>query len=149
MSTLKDPSIQSRCCERIARIDRNAAAKWGRMTAHQMICHLNDSFRVAAGEKYASPATNLLTRTVIKWMALHAPARWPQGVPTRPEVEQGRGGTPPTDWEDNCAELRASILTFTDRTAFGEHPVFGEMSRRDRMVWGYRHVDHHLRQFGV
>jgi hypothetical protein len=85
----------------------------------------------------------------MKWIALRVPAKWPQGVPTRPEIEQGRGGTAPTDWERDCAELRALILSFRGRTAFGKHPIFGKMSRRDWMVWGYRHVDHHLRQFGV
>jgi hypothetical protein len=114
-----------------------------------MICHLNDSFRVATGEKYASPATNFFQRTIVKWIALRAPVPWPSGVPTRPEIEQGRGGTPPLEWARDCAELRALILTFPDRTSFAAHPIFGSLSRRDWIVWGYRHVDHHLRQFGV
>jgi hypothetical protein len=29
------------------------------------------------------------------------------------------------------------------------HPLFDAMSERDWMRWGYLHVDHHLRQFGV
>ena len=28
------------------------------------------------------------------------------------------------------------------------HPIFGPLTRDEWMVWGYRHVDHHLRQFG-
>ena len=70
-------------------------------------------------------------------------------MPTRPEVEQGRGGTPPGDWESDRSELLALVRAFADRTAFGAHPVFGRMRRSDWMVWGYRHTDHHLRQFGV
>ena len=149
MSTLADPQTRSSCCDRIALIVPNVAPKWGSMTAHQMICHLSDSFRVAAGEKYASPATNLVQRTLIKWIALHAPMKWPHGIPTRPEIEQGRGGTQPSDWERDRTELCALTLAFGDRTAFGTHPLFGKMSRPDWLIWGYRHVDHHLRQFGV
>jgi hypothetical protein len=149
MSTLADPHTQSSCCERIARIAPRTPPKWGRMSAHQMICHLNDSFRVATGEKYASPATNLFYRSVIKWIALHTPVTWPRGTPTRPEVEQGRGGTPPGDWECDRAELVALVRAFADRTTFAVHPIFGEMSRSDWMIWGYRHTDHHLRQFGL
>jgi hypothetical protein len=119
------------------------------MTVHQMVCHLNDSFLVGMGEKFASPAANLFTRTVMKWGALRTPVRWPQGTATRPEIEQGRGGTPPADWENDCAQLRALMARFAERESFGEHPFFGNMSRRDWMVWGYRHVDHHFRQFGV
>jgi len=148
MSTLAEPEVRTRCCERIARLDPNARPKWGRMTAPQMICHLNDSFRVGAGERYASPDTNLIKRTVIKWVALHTSVTWPHGSPTRPEVDQAKGGTPPADWEGDCAELRSSIHAFADRSTFAMHPFFGEMSRGDWLIWGYRHVDHHLRQFG-
>lgn len=121
----------------------------GRMTARQMVCHLNDSFRVGMGEKYASPATSLIQRTFIKWVALRAPVKWPPGVPTRPEIEQGRGGTPPAEWETDCAELLRLMDAFAKLETFGVHPAFGKMSYRDWLISGYRHVDHHLRQFGV
>jgi hypothetical protein len=149
MSTLADPAVRAACRERIQRLDPNATAKWGRMTARQMVCHLNDSFRVGMGEKYASPATSILQRTFVKWIALRTPLRWPPGVPTRPEIEQGCGGTPPSDWESDRAELLGLMDTFADCRTFGVHPAFGKMSQRDWLAWGYRHVDHHLRQFGV
>jgi hypothetical protein len=149
MSTLADPDVRSACRERIRGLDPYASPKWGRMTARQMVCHLNDSFLVAMGEKYASPASSLLQRTVVKWIALRTPLRWPPGVPTRPEIEQGRGGTPPAEWESDRAELLRLMDAFAGSQTFGVHPVFGKMSRRDWLCWGYRHVDHHLRQFGV
>jgi hypothetical protein len=114
-----------------------------------MICHLNDSFRVGMGEKYASPDTNVLKRTLFKWIALRTPLKWPPGVPTRPEIEQGSGGTPPSEWQHDRADLLALIDAFAARQTFGVHPAFGAMSQRDWLVWGYRHIDHHLRQFGL
>lgn len=149
MSTLAEPSVRDSCCDRLARLRPDAPRRWGRMTAHQMICHLNDSFQCAAGERQASPACNLFTRTIMKWGALHLPIRWPHGAPTRPEIEQGRGGTPPSDWDRDRGQLQAVIQSFSVRESFGPHPIFGEMSRRDWMIWGYRHVDHHFRQFGI
>lgn len=149
MKSLGDPKVRASCCERLARIDPLAAPRWGRMSAHQMVCHLSDSFRVAAGEKFASPATSLVQRTILKWAALHGPMKWPPGVSTRPEVEQGRGGTAPVDWNRDRADLRKWILEFAERMTFGVHPTFDKMSREEWMIWAYRHVDHHLRQFGV
>ena len=67
------------------------------------------SFRVATGEKYASPDSNLFRRTVFKWVALHTPLPWPHGVATRPEMLQGHGGTPPSDWIRDRAELQDLI----------------------------------------
>jgi hypothetical protein len=149
MSTLADPTVRSSCRERIQRLNPDSAPKWGRMTAPQMVCHLSDSFRVGMGERYASPSSSVLQKTLVKWVALRTPLRWPPGVPTRPEVEQGRGGTPPAEWENDRAELMKLMDAFAGRHAFALHPVFGKMSQRDWLVWGYRHVDHHLRQFGV
>ena len=138
-----------RCTGRVASLKPDAKARWGRMNAHQMVCHLNDSFHVAMGEKYASPATSLLTRTLVKFVALYLPLPWPRGVPTRPEIEQGRGGTPPADWERDRSALCNLIKEFAARQTFGTHPMWATMSRSDWQVWAYRHVDHHLRQFGV
>jgi hypothetical protein len=149
MGTLADPIIRGNCRERIERLRPEMKPKWGRMTAPQMICHLNDSFRVANGERYASPQTNLLQRTFIKWVAFRTQVRWPQGSPTRPEVEQGLGGTPPGNWDQDRADLLGLIHTFADRQTYGSHPIFGALSREEWLIWGYRHTDHHLRQFGV
>ncbi len=134
MSTLADSNIQSICCDRLGRVVfPNAARRWGRMNAHQMICHLNDSFRVATGERYATPATNPLQRTLIKWIALHTPMKWPHGIATRPEIDQCLGGTPPTDWEHNREELRTLIRTFPNRTKFGAHPLYSRQNEPRRL----------------
>lgn len=29
------------------------------------------------------------------------------------------------------------------------HPAFGRMRRADWGIWAWRHLDHHLRQFGA
>jgi hypothetical protein len=149
MRTLAKLDSRNACCSRLARLDSTANPMWGRMSAHQMVCHLNDSFSVGAGTRYASSASTFLHRTVVKWIALRTSFPWPHGVPTRPEIEQGRGGTPPSDWETDRSTLLRWIAESADRQTFGIHPIFGEMSSRDWLAWGYKHVDHHLRQFGV
>src|SRR5207244_8793378 len=65
--------------------DLESARRWGKMTAAQMICHLNDSFKAVIGERSASSVKNILGPNLIKWVALYLPIRWPHGVPTRPE----------------------------------------------------------------
>jgi hypothetical protein len=150
MSTLLDPSARAACHARIAELTPDRPRQWGRMTAPQMVCHLNDAFLVATGEKPASSVENLFRRTVMKWGALRLPMKWPPDVKTRPELDQAAGGgTPPGEWASDCAQLRGHIDAFARREQFAAHPFFGKMSRNDWMIWGYRHVDHHLRQFGV
>jgi hypothetical protein len=41
------------------------------------------------------------------------------------------------------------MVAFAQEQAFAAHPIFGRMSRSDWLVWGFRHLDHHMRQFGL
>ncbi len=48
-------------------------------------------------------------------------------------------------WQDST---RSEVLTRLARLT-PEHPAFGTMTARRWGAIGYRHTDHHLRQFGV
>ena len=152
MRTLARDADRLEILRRLRTLRTESVRRWGRMSAHQMVCHLADSLRVAAGQKVASPAVNLFTRTVLKQIALHFPLPWPPGIPTRPELDQQRGGTRPGDFAADVAGVEALLAHFTDGSASLErqpHPLFGRMSRADWLRWGFVHMDHHLRQFGV
>ena len=153
MKRLDKPGDKAVLLQRVREITPDSRRHWGKMTPHQMICHLNDSFKSVIGERVVNgDKSNLLTRTVVRWLALYAPLKWPHGVPTMAENDQEQGGTPP---EDFTRDLEALILMI-DRITRSEkdfrwrrHPLFAEMSDPDWMRWGYLHVDHHLRQFGL
>jgi hypothetical protein len=134
----------------LAALSPQDSARWGLMSVHQMVCHLNDSYKLALGQKSAEPATHLIQRTLVKWVALRAPLRWPQGVPTRPEMEQGKGGSPPVDFAPDLASLLSTFARFCEGLPVPpvHHPTFWKMTKEDWMRWGYLHADHHLRQFG-
>jgi Protein of unknown function (DUF1569) len=152
MKSFLNQSDKKEILERLKDLRPESQRQWGRMTSHQMICHLSDSFKSKLGEKENSAANNLFTRTVVKWIALYAPLPWPQGIKTRPEMDQQIKGTPPDDFERDRAQLVALIERFTApaKTAeFHPHPFFGDMSEAEWMRWGYLHCDHHLRQFGA
>lgn len=114
-----------------------------------MVCHLNDSFRAMVGERPSKSVSNPFSRSVVKWVALHTPMSWPKGVPTVPEADQFGGGTPPLEWNRDLGELRVWIETFSSYERFAEHPFFGPLSKPQFMIWAFRHVDHHFRQFGL
>lgn len=151
MKTLAKDRDRAEILERLRRIRPDSAALWGRMSAHQMVCHLGDSFRMALGQKAVSAATGFLPRVVIRWSALYLPLRWPPGIATRPEVDQKVGGTPPGEFTRDVEEVVAFIELVTaqrDRVTWQVHPMFGRMSCGAWLRWAYLHTDHHLRQFG-
>jgi hypothetical protein len=152
MKTMARPQDKAEIIRRLRTVQPESTRRWGRMTAHQMVCHLSDSFRLVTQQKSASPASGILQTTLIKWIALYGPLRWPAGVPTRPEMDQEVGGTMPVDFAADLAELEA-LLEIVTTPAKGydwpAHPIFGRMSEAAWMRWAYLHVDHHLRQFGL
>ncbi len=152
MKTLARPRDTAGILERLEARRPQSRRRWGRMSAHQAVCHLVDSFRFAVGERPAHAAPSLLGRTAVKWIALYGPVRWPPGITTAPEVDSERGGTPPADFASDLAGLARLVERFaTEPGRLDErvHPVFGRMSRSAWLRWGYLHADHHLRQFGA
>jgi len=120
------------------------------MSAHQMVCHLSDSFRASLKEKYISPSSAFLKRTLLKWVALWVPLQWPRGIKTRPEMDQRQGGTPPAEFVSDLETLRILLERFcSSQGEFAPHAMLGQMSRKERMRHAYLHMDHHLRQFGA
>jgi uncharacterized protein DUF1569 len=152
MKTLFRERDRAELLRRLRTLRRDSVRRWGRMSAHQMVCHLADAFRMLTDRLPVSLATGLPQRTVMKWAALYLPTPWPPGILTRPEIDQEIGGTKPTEFDADVAALEvqvervlAGIGTFDGRV----HPIFGPMSEAAWMRWGYLHMDHHFRQFGV
>jgi hypothetical protein len=152
MRTLARQECKAEILRRLRTVRPDSPRRWGRMSAHQMVCHLTDACRMMAGQKPVSDATGRLQRTLVKWTALYLPLPWPAGILTRPEIDQLCAGTRPIDFDADLAELEM----FLDLITTGEkgrdwptHPIFGRMSQAAWLRWAYLHMDHHLRQFGA
>jgi hypothetical protein len=155
MKTLLDNDCRAALSDRLGRLRPDSERRWGRMTAPQMVCHLTDAFRGVLGERTTStpmPAPSLIGRTLVRWTALYAPMQWPCGLRTSPAASQEIGGTPPVDFATDLAALVASCDRFVDRIdvfAAPPHFIFGSLTPKEWARWGYLHMDHHLRQFGL
>ena len=152
MKTLARRCDKDEIVQRLRQVRPDSVRRWGRMSAHQMVCHLSDSILAVTGRKPVSDASGPLQRTVVKWMALYLPLRWPVGISTRPEIDQELGGTRPVEFAADVAQLEtllALITTQPRRFEWNAHPIFGRMSDAAWLRWAYLHADHHLRQFGL
>jgi hypothetical protein len=136
---------------RLKRLTPESPRQWGRMTPHQAICHLSDSFRGLMGVTSVGSFSTILSRTLVKWIALRLPLKWPPGIKTPPEVDQEIGGTKPVEFGRDRRELEALMERFAQSKSQGlqPHPFFGRLSDEEWQRWAYLHMDHHLRQFGV
>jgi hypothetical protein len=152
MKTLANAAYKEEIERRIGEIGPNSQRRWGRMTVAEMVCHLNVALKIAMGDVAASSISNWFTRNVMKHAGLWFPREWPHGVETVPECKAGAGGRLPSAMERDLSELRGLLTRFAALPrghVFPEHSIFGRMTYREWMRWGYLHMDHHLRQFGA
>ena len=150
MKTFARADCRAEIVRRLRLVRADSVRRWGTMTPHQMVCHCADACRMARGEVAPADIASVATRTVIKWIALYAPMRWPAGIQTVAEFDQQTAGTPPEDFAGDVATLETLLGQIGPRDApWPRHPIFGRMSQRAWLRWAYLHMDHHLRQFGA
>lgn len=152
MKTLANPKDKEEILRRLRQIQLTSQGRWGKMSARQVVCHLSDTFRSSMGEKDVSSRSHWIPRPLLRWVVLWLPLHWPQGFPTPPEWDQKIGGTPPGEFQEDLRELQRLLDRFTQKPKnfkWAAHPYLGRMSEVEWLRLGYRHIDHHLRQFGV
>ena len=150
MNSLNDPGAVEAIVARLNKLHDKRPRAWGKMTPHEMLCHLNDCFVGVMGERPITPLDTWSGRTIVKYVALHTNVTWPKGRPTRPEVDQTLGGTKPTDFERDRQQTIVLLRRFVlPQANLVNHPIFGPLTREEWMIWGFKHTDHHLRQFAL
>ena len=153
MSTISEQRSLDQLFGRLAVLTPQTLRRWGTLTPAEMLCHLGDAGDVVLGHRALSgPAPSPVRRPVFKWLALRSPIPWPKGVATRPGVDPRKEGTRPGDFERDRTRVITGLkeLATAPRERLpAAHSRFGLMTREDWHRWAYRHVDHHLRQFGL
>lgn len=164
LPTLQTPGVYGSVLLRIHSLTPTSARAWGTMSVGGMLCHLDDAFtRVPRrDETGTNPARNdteaaanhgasWIGRRLLRPLALHTPLPWARNMPTVAQVDQLRGGTPPSTFHRDQAKLLASLfLFFHDADWTGRpHPFMGPLTHWEWMRWAWLHTDHHLRQFSA
>lgn len=150
MKTLRNEKCRAELIGRLNALTSNAKAAWGRMSVEQMLSHL-----VQAGElpfvASVPDRSSLISRTVVKPLVLYV-LPIPKEVKTSAEMDQQQKGRKPLGFDADKATLIRSIdrvgMLAKDHRCLA-HPFFGKMSATQWGRIGYKHIDHHLRQFGA
>lgn len=136
--------------QRIARLRPDSARRWGTMNAPQMAAHCSAGLELALGDRLPP---RLFFGTIAGWLI--KPLVLGNDKPMRrnsPTVE----GLVVTDDRDLRTE-RERLCGLIDRFAAAgpagctthPHSFFGRLTPDEWAILMYKHLDHHLRQFGV
>jgi uncharacterized protein DUF1569 len=145
--SLFDRTEREELRRRMESIRPDARPLWGKMSAGKMLAHVNAGLAMATGELPTRPKRSPLANPLGRWLIIYK-LKWPQGSPTAPELLD----VSPGEWEADLARFRELLEANGARDPAGEwprHPAFGRMTGREWGDLGWKHIDHHLRQFGV
>jgi hypothetical protein len=149
MKEIYDQATSAALAARVDKLRFDTKPLWGKMNASQMLSHLQEPMRIGLGDKK-------LKRTLIGFLfgriakkKLFSGKPFPRNLPTDPTFV--RAG------EHDFAIEKNRFLDLLDRYVAGgpdtvtkePHPFFGKLTDTE---WGtslWKHIDHHLQQFGV
>lgn len=149
MKTIFDAETHSEVLERLGKLSPDSERQWGKMSPGQMMEHTARALEMATGRK---PMQQAFLGKAIGWIfksSFLGEKPFPQNSPTGPTLII----KDEHDFESTRERLKELIDEFH---ALGEtgtdgniHGFFGPLTGKQ---WGetqYKHVDHHLRQFGL
>jgi hypothetical protein len=135
--------------QRLESLHPNARRQWGRMSAAQMLGHCARALETATGVRPTKQKLIGIVLSPFFRTAMLGEKPFSKNSPTDPALVVGED----CDFAEEKTRLAGLINLFVDRgpllAASATHSFLGRLTGDE---WGrlmYKHLDHHLRQFGM
>ena len=149
MKNLFDHGVYREVVMRLNNLEPTSQRQWGKMDVAQMLAHCKAAFKVPLSEK---KLPRMFLGVLLSWMIkskMYDDQPWKKNLPTSPDFVM----KDPKDFEVEKKKLLDLVDRFYQVGPGGiskyPHPFFGHFTPEQ---WGqsmYKHLDHHLQQFGV
>lgn len=132
----------------------SSPAKWGKMNFQQMLEHVTDFFQVSTQKQHYPLVSAPEHMPKLKeFLQSDKPFRENTKAPTSIIGEEPlphRYATVEEAMQGLIAEMNFFFQLYADEPDMtAVHPVFGELNYEEWVLLHYKHVTHHLRQFGL
>jgi len=147
VKNLFDPVVKQEMIARINKLEPRSMPQWGKMNVSQMLAHVQLPIRIAYGTHH--PKGSFLLRTIgpLFKSKLWDGKPYKHSLPTDPTFIMTDSEK---DFEKEKSELLSMVNNFSAVTVVGErHPIFGKLTKENWSKATWKHLDHHLKQFGV
>ncbi len=149
MKSLFEENTLNEVIDRISQLGPEVERIWGKMELAQMLSHCQNPLALAMGkQKLKKP--NPIMRLIFKSFktSMYNDKLWKPNLPTVKEykVETEK------DFETEKKKLLQLVRDFHEyktKNHWEPHPSFGNFTHDQWGQMQYKHLDHHLRQFGV
>jgi hypothetical protein len=149
MPSLHDPQCKADVLRRVKSLRPDSDRRWGKMSVAQMLWHVNEAMESALGRIHVD-AMKLpipLPRAVVKFAVLNLP--WGKGAPTLKRWVPEHDRYDFAAERDRCCRLIEDLTAKSLADTWPESPTLGRMRGSEVSRLHAKHLNHHLRQFGV
>jgi hypothetical protein len=143
---IHDPEVHRSIKQRIESLRPDTPRQWGKMSIDQMLWHVNVSMREAVGDYKPDLKPLPVPKALLRWAIINMP--WGRGARTRPDMY----AVSTHDFNAQKAECLALVDRIVSRPISAAWPESGSMGKMTGKHWSQltsKHLDHHLKQFGV
>jgi len=136
--------------ERIARLRPESERQWGKMNAAQAVAHCSAGLELALGDRI--PPRLLLGRIIgrmVKPRVLGNDEPMRRNAPTVKGLVVQDKRDLGTERERLCGLIDRFAAAGREGCTTHPHSFFGRLTPEEWATLMYKHLDHHLRQFGV
>lgn len=133
--------------KRINTLSNISSRLWGRMEVAQMLHHCQHPLNIMLGNNDYNLKSNFLAKTFFK-KTMYSDKPWTKNLPTVSAFKV----TEQKDFKTEKAELLKLLEEAHNKKHsknIPPHPIFGEFTKEEWGKMQYKHLDHHLRQFGA
>jgi len=146
VKNLFDPSVKQEIIERINKLTAQTQRQWGKMNVSQMLAHVQLPISCAYGTHQVKGSFLLKLLGPLFKSVLYNEKPYKQGLPTDPTYVV----VDTKNFEAEKETLLEQVNKFSPETViFLNHPVWGKMTKEQWSKATWKHLDHHLKQFGV
>lgn len=149
---MKNIHEQATLQEILTRIDTLSPAtqrQWGKMNVSQMLAHCANALEVNLGDKvYKRGLAGRLFGRLAK-RSIVGPKPFKQGLPTDPNFVIANSREFDMEKQRLVSLIKRLSASDPQLLAANAHPFFGPMTAGEWNILNYKHLDHHLRQFGA
>jgi hypothetical protein len=146
VKNLFDPAVKQDIIDRFNKLTPESKPLWGKMTVAQMMAHLQMPIGVADGtHKLKRTMMGRLLGPMIKSIIFNDKP-FKHDLPT----DKSYIMKDTKDFEEEKQKLLAMIRNFSEANIVNEtHNFFGKLTKEQWSKGTWKHLDHHLKQFGV
>jgi hypothetical protein len=147
MKSLFDDKERQNIIARINSINEVSERHWGKMKPSQMLLHAQAPIKIAIGELKLSQNLIFMILGPLVKRKLMKDEPFEHNLPTHKSFVVSFDPNLETE-KQNLVKLIEKFNSEKDHLAI-KHPIFGKMSTENWDVLLWKHLDHHLRQFGA